>query len=185
MKEKKRHFNCKTNEILEDHGDYLIIDISTTKHPNATMAVDSVDWVEYNGGRVIAWDGGCNFKYIYAIHSVNRTPKRFHHLVIKPKDGFVIDHAKHGTMSFIDNRKSNLRYATPSQNLMNQSLRRNSTSGICGISWCKGRQNWETYITINGKRKNIGRFDNIEIAIGARQQAERELFCDFSYSTSN
>jgi len=31
----------RTNDIIEDHGDWLLVDISTPKFPEATMAVDT------------------------------------------------------------------------------------------------------------------------------------------------
>lgn len=43
-----------------------------------------------------------------------------------------------------------------------------------GVTWNKGRKKWEAKITINGKPKLIGKFDNMQDAINARKLAEIE-----------
>jgi len=174
----------KTNDIIEDHGDWLLIDISTDKHKNSSMAVDTDVWDNYNSGRVYAIKYAKD-KYIYAKYSEKRKPKSFHHVVIDKVDGVLIDHIIHGDSSFIDNRRSNLRYATNSQNTMNQGLKRTNNSGKTGVHFNKRRDKWVSTIYINGKLNHLGYFDNIDIAIGVRQQAEREHFGEYAYDSHN
>lgn len=59
-----------------------------------------------------------------------------------------------------DNRFINLRLATNSQNQANAFWRTN-TSGIKGVCWQQSRQKWIAQITVDGKRRNLGRFDSI------------------------
>ena len=47
---------------------------------------------------------------------------------------YDIDH-KNGKLSRNDNRKSNLRIATRSQNNMNKDKQKNNTSGVSGVGW--------------------------------------------------
>ncbi len=182
MTQKKQTETTKrksTNEIIEDHGDWLLVDISTPKHPDATMAVDTDVFHRHEGGRILAvLNNTC--KYIYAQCCVNKKLKQFHRTVINAGD-LCVDHIKHGSKSFIDNRVGNLRVATYSQNNMNVGLQRNNTSGTTGVLWDKYYSCWKSQISINGKNKHLGFFDNIDIAIGARQQAEREYFGEFAY----
>lgn len=73
-----------------------------------------------------------------------------------------------------DNRIENLRLAHNNQRdqLQNTNMFKHNTSGFKGVSWCKARNNWECYITVNGKRKNLGRFVDINDAIITRKKAE-------------
>ena len=48
-------------------------------------------------------------------------------------------------------------------------------SGHVGVAWHKGHKKWTAYITVNGKQKHIGAFENLEAAIAAREKAESEL----------
>jgi len=169
----------KSNTILEDHGDWLLIDISTDKHPNASMAIDRLNFNEWCLGRIYAsYELGA--KYISASYYAEKSYKPFHRTVIDC-DGLQVDHINHGTMYFIDNRKANLRAATSSENNRNRKLFKNNKSGTPGVYLDKVNKRWLVTIGVNGKSKYIGTFDNIEIAIGARKQAEREFFGEFSY----
>lgn len=79
-----------------------------------------------------------------------------------------------------DNRIANLREATRSQNMANGPLPRNSTSGVKGVSFDKATSKWIAYATLNGKMKNLGRFDSKDAARAARQQTFRKAFSDFA-----
>ena len=102
---------------------------------------------------------------------------RMHRLVMNASEGMDIDHRHRKTN---DNRKSQLREVTRSQNLMNRGIREDNTSSVRGVSWHKARNKWRAYITINGKTKHLGFFINKEEAIEARLKAELELYGTFS-----
>ena len=73
----------------------------------------------------------------------------------------------------LNNKWSNLREATPSENMANQKVRSDSTSGIKGVSYDKKRNMWYVYIDIDKKRKHLGRFETLEEAAAARLAAEK------------
>ena len=110
----------------------------------------------------------------------NRKSLHMHKLIIS---SFRVDHI-HGKESRNDNRKSNLRECTISQNAMNKDIRNDNTSGITGVSWYSKYNKWMAYICINGKQKTIGYFVKIEDAIKARKEAEEKYFGEFSYDNS-
>ena len=168
-----------TNDIIEDHGDWLLVDISTPKHPDATMAVDADVFEAHEGGRIGANDRGFN-KSIYAVYRRNKKSCRFHRDVLDAGD-LQVDHINPTTKIFVDNRRSNLRVVTHRQNMMNRRVQSNNASGIPGVSWDKTAGKWIACISIDNKTKTFGRFDNIDFAVGARQQAEREYFGEFAY----
>ena len=168
-----------TNDIIEDHGDWLLVDISTPKHPEAAMAVDTDVFEAHEGGRICATKVGGG-RYIYAVYNCNRKLYFFHRDVIDACE-LQVDHIDPTTENFVDNRRRNLRVVTSSQNGMNRRKRSNNTSGTPGVRWDKKREKWETYIAINGRQKHLGLFENIDIAIGARQQAEREYYGEYAF----
>ena len=96
-----------------------------------------------------------------------------HRLLLDVKDGDIVDHANRDKL---DNRKQNLRIATPSENTQNSKISKHNKSGFIGVWWDKDRKKWEVQIRLNGKSKKIGRFTNLEKAIKARLEAELEYF---------
>ena len=64
-----------------------------------------------------------------------------------------------------DNRWSNLRLATGSQNQANRGLQRNNTSGFKGVSARRGK--FAAYIKRDGKKHTLGSFDTAEEAHAA------------------
>ena len=93
----------------------------------------------------------------------------------------VGDHI-HGKETRNDNRKSNLRIATYSENRMNSQIAKNNTSGIIGIGYYDGV--WFSRIGLNGKSILLGKFTNKEDAIKARKKAEEKYFGEWSYDNS-
>ncbi len=117
---------------------------------------DEAGFIDYTGYRYIKID-----KVKYSAH-------RLAWLYVYgefPKE--QIDH-KNNVRS--DNRLSNLRLATHSQNMMNQPARKNNTSGVKGVDWDKTCNKWRARCQVNGKRKSVGWFDSLE-------EAENFLIC--------
>ena len=102
---------------------------------------------------------------------------RFHRLVMNASEGMEIDHIFHQTN---DNRKSQLREVTPSQNCMNRMVDKRNKSDVVGVSWDKARNKWRAIIGVNGKNIHLGSFTTKEDAIEARLKAELEIFGKYS-----
>ena len=83
--------------------------------------------------------------------------------------GMQIDHFNHIKT---DNRIENLRMVSFKENCRNMPLRKDNTSGFCGVLWHKQRRKWVATIMIDGKKYHLGIFSNIDDAIAARQEAE-------------
>ena len=79
-----------------------------------------------------------------------------------------------------DNRLSNLRHATPSQNSMNRGTPITNTSGVRGVSLIRRTGRWEAAVVKNGKKKRFGSYVNFDDAVAARRSAELEEFGEFS-----
>jgi hypothetical protein len=88
----------------------------------------------------------------------------------------------HVNLDQSDNRLSNLRSATRSQNGANRSLQVNNTSGARGVTWDRQHKRWKAQIKVNGKQKNLGLFLDKNEAAGAYKLAAVERFGDFAAS---
>jgi len=74
-----------------------------------------------------------------------------------------------------DNRISNLREATQSENMHNIRLRSNNKSGVSGVVWRSDRNKWNARIKVGYKNFNLGLFADMADAIKARKAAEDRL----------
>jgi len=98
---------------------------------------------------------------------------------MKANSGEVVDHINH---NLLDNRRQNLRICTPSENKRNRVLAKNNSSGYKGVNWSKGANKWRTQISINGKQKHLGLFNNILLAAEAYDSAAQKYYGEFAYT---
>lgn len=71
-----------------------------------------------------------------------------------------------------NNRIENLRDVTHSENQKNKNRNKNNISGTSGVIWNKSREEWQSSICVEGKRKHLGWFKDIDDAIASREEAE-------------
>jgi hypothetical protein len=90
-----------------------------------------------------------------------------------------IDHINHIRD---DNRWTNLRDATGSQNQANQAKRKNNTSGYKGVSWNERDKRWRAQIKYMNKHIHIGHYTTAEEASEAYKKKATELNGEFSYT---
>ena len=113
----------------------------------------------------------------YLASRVNDEIIRLHDYVMstvyeeKP-NGCYVDHINQDKR---DNRKCNLRFVTPIDSSKNMPLRSNNKSGYVGVAKTEDGKRYRAYITIDGKQKNLGRYDTAEEAHNARMEAEERL----------
>ena len=116
--------------------------------------------------------------YVVTNEADTNKPILFHRLVMNCTEGMDIDHRFHKVN---DNRKSQLREVTHSQNCMNRGIAKRNSSGVVGVSWHKARNKWIAKIYVNGKQIYLGAYINIEDAIQSRKDAELEYFGEYRY----
>lgn len=87
--------------------------------------------------------------------------------------GEVVDHINHDTL---DNRRSNLRRCTQSQNMANARIVKPTSSGYKGVGWFPRDQKWRARICVNGKGCHLGLFDSAEDAARMYNFWARDIF---------
>lgn len=97
----------------------------------------------------------------------------------KSIDGKTVDHINHKPY---DNTKLNLRVCEHFENIVACKTYSNNTSGRKGVCWDKTRKKWTVSITINKKTHHIGRFDDFDEAVRAREDAEKKYHGEFHYN---
>ena len=100
-----------------------------------------------------------------------------HRLVMKTPDNMLCDHINHNTL---DNRKSELRNVTHSQNCMNHRPYKRNSTGVTGVTFMKGR--YAARIRKDKKLYFLGYFDTKEKASQVYQKKAEELFGEYKYS---
>jgi HNH endonuclease len=76
-----------------------------------------------------------------------------------------------------NNRVTNLRAATDSEQNWNSKIRKTNTSGRRGVSWQNGR--WKTSIYTGGIKRHLGYFATVDEASIAYEIVARELHGEF------
>ncbi len=118
---------------------------------------------------------------VYAI--TNENPKKIlmmHRLVLRFTDADPrIDHRDRNGL---DNRKGNLRVATPSQNGGNRITNRNSSTGFKGVTLRRDCiiHPWRVRIMVMGKAYIVGNFSTLQEAALAYDVAALERFGEFA-----
>ena len=126
------------------------------------------------------WNWNCNKnnRAFYAVRTVNHSGKmNMHRQLIGDVEGKVCDHINGDGL---DNRRSNLRHATHSENMRNRKLNLNNTTGYKVVSWRPKPNKWESSIRVNGKYRYLGRFSTLMEASEAYNSAALRYFGKFS-----
>jgi len=102
---------------------------------------------------------------------------RMHRVILNTPKGMDSDHINRNKL---DNRRSNLRIATRSENQANKRNQINSTSGRKGVVWNRRARKWQVKIEFRGERIHLGYFDDIDDASNAYKVKAEELFGEFA-----
>jgi hypothetical protein len=93
-----------------------------------------------------------------------------------PDDKIDVDHIDGNRKN---NNVMNLRWATRSENNMNQKLRKDNHSGVKGVHWNAKLQKWRAQITMDCIPVYLGCYDDLQEAKQARLDKATEFFGEF------
>lgn len=106
----------------------------------------------------------------YVRVTIDKKRPYLHRLVTKAKAEDLVDHINGNRL---DNRKSNLRLVSKNQNAQNCSRYINNKSGVKGVYLCKQTGRWRAEIRANNKVFKLGRFETLEEAKKAYDEASK------------
>lgn len=148
----------------------------TNSNVNGHFIIDACDLekIQYH-----KWRKDANDRIITG-NCTNKNPRRelSRFLLGTTNPDIKVDH-KDGNP--FNNRRSNLRECTQSENLCNRSFMSNNTSSVIGVTWDKTRERWTPEIGKDGKRCHLARYGKFEEAVFARYIAEILLFQSFQH----
>lgn len=117
----------------------------------------------------------------YAVRSSPRVKGKqkiisLHRLIMNASHGIQVDHINGNTL---DNRILNLRLCSQKNNIQNQKIRKNNTSGYKGV-YSKTKNKWGACIGVNNKLIHLGSYDNKHDAALAYNEAAIKYHKNFA-----
>lgn len=133
------------------------MEIEIRARNGSIRAVALVDDVDVALTRV-RWqlDAGGYVQRVVVLPDGHRTSLKLHRVVmgLESGDGLEVDHRDGNKL---DNRRSNLRVATRSQNSQNRHARRTvGSSSFRGVTWNCARQKWQAQVGLDGRCIYLG-----------------------------
>lgn len=118
-------------------------------------------------------------RWVYAYHMIRGFGKEvaIHRLLLGAAPGEICDHINGDTL---DNRLKNLRICSNAENIRNSQRRAENGSRFKGVSKIKGSEKWRAQIMKDGKKFNLGSFEEEELAAKVYDKKARELFGEFA-----
>ena len=142
--------------------------------------VDDEDYERLVVDRWFAHKDGRNF---YACRngrdeeSGKRTYMLMHRQILSVPHGIETDHI---SGDGLDNRKSNLRKCSKTQNVHNATIRLDNSSGYKGVSRATKSKKWQAQIRVDGKLIHLGLFTCLIKAAKIYDTAARKYFGEFA-----
>ena len=136
-----------------------------------------VDAEDYDRLSKYKWCANKSRRSYYAVRSNGQRQIRMHRMITSAPKGLFVDHINHNGL---DNRKTNLRLCTESQNNLNRRPY-GKTSRYKGVSRHKKTNRYLAAICYQGKRFHLGTFRDEVDAAKAYDKKARELFGQFAY----
>ncbi len=147
-------------KIFLSNGDFTLV-----SNEDYIFLVGYNWWITCNGG--------------YAKGSVEGKDQTLHRIVAKRMGIDLSNQIDHTNGNKLDNRRENLRSATPSQNVANSDSYKNNKSGYKGVS--KRKNKWRAQIQKVGIQYHLGLFDTPEEASNAYVKAAEQLHGEFAH----
>lgn len=125
------------------------------------------------------WSVWCGRGGDYAVRGDYSGAKRVSvsmHRVIMNNPDAMVDHIDGNGLN---NRRSNLRLASDSQNQQNRKISVNNTSGVKGVGWHGPRQKWRARLKLRGREISLGYYACKTAAAIAQARGIQEYYGEF------
>lgn len=160
-------------------NDFFWVNCSSSRKPSARTKISRED---AQTALLYKWsftNGPSGQDYVRAIDRSTKPPRqvKLHRLIMNAPEGMHVDHINGDPL---DNRRENLRIATPQQNQANSRKRAAATSHYKGVSWHKKSKQWRATINFNRKQEHLGFFKDQDLAAAAYDARARQLFGEFA-----
>lgn len=152
-----QRFNPSTAQIPLSQGKFALIDAADYAY------LSQFKWTLYQNGSKTLW---------YA-----RSAQAMHRMIVNAPPGVPVDHINGDGL---DNRRCNLRLATPRLNAQNRCKVPGSKSQYKGVCPTKNGKKWRTQININGKVHHLGEFQDETLAAQTYDFVARQFFGPFA-----
>jgi hypothetical protein len=127
------------------------------------------------------WRARSNGKGWYARTNIRVGDKQrtitMHRMILDAPRGSVVDHINHNPL---DNRRCNLRFASPSQSNYNARKHQDNTSGYKGVYYERDRKTFRASINHERVRYRLGRFPSAEEAARVYDTAARVFHGEYA-----
>jgi hypothetical protein len=164
-----------SNDIIEDNGNWLLVDISTRRNKSSFMKIDKCDYELIRSESNARISAVISRGILYAKIKIDGKYTPVHKLILPNSE--CVDHENRDSL---DNRRLNLRSCTQAENTRNRLAGSNNTSGFRGVSRVGKR--WRSRINDNCKTIQLGTFDTPEEAFKIRLDAEKKYYGEFAPS---
>jgi len=150
--------------------------VTLTKGYVAIIDADDVERVQpFSWRALVVHTNVYGYRSLERSH-INRKGMLLHRLIMNAPNGFDVDHIN---CNSLDNRKSNMRICTHSENLCNQRTRKGTASPLKGVSFAKCKTRWRARIVIQGVEISLGQFATEQEAHAAYCTASAKIHKDF------
>jgi hypothetical protein len=174
----KKKIREPVKKYIEGYG--YVYEIPLTKGQFAIIDIDDIDIV-----KDILWLGKWNkgTSSFYASTNIIKEDGRrstidMQRMIMGDPKGMFVDHINGNTL---DNRRSNLRLSTVSENSINRKKKSTNTSGYTGVH--KVKDKWVSRISTSSGRISLGTFETPQEAYAAYCKAALELHGEFARLT--
>jgi len=116
----------------------------------------------------------------YCVASIYGKKYLAHQIVYLMQHGYIPKAIDHINNIKVDNRIENLREVTRQQNMQNKPLSKTNTTGYKNVYWKEKNKKWEVAISVDGKRKYIGIYKDLELADLVATEARDKYYGEYA-----